>query len=124
MHSHDDPETFYVLDGALEGLAFDVSGRPVWRTAEQGDVWHVPPNARHALRNAGAEPVTTLIITSLHLLRFFEDTGRPIDTWEQPLAPPAPEVVAAFVAEAERHGHWLASPEENAAVGITVPPPA
>ena len=50
--------------------------------------------------------------------RFFAEVGRPVtDT----LGPPTPEEVANFVAVSEKYGYVLGTPEENAAVGITLP---
>lgn len=38
--------------------------------------------------------------------------------------PPAPEAIAHFVAAAERYGHWIGTPEENAALGLSMAPAA
>jgi hypothetical protein len=44
--------------------------------------------------------------------------GRPVT---DALTPPTAEEVANFVAVSEKYGYVLATPEENAAVGITMP---
>ena len=64
LHSHSDPEVFYVLEGQLE-----VYGATGWRTAKTGGTVAIPGNARHALRNPSSEPAITLSRSSMHLSR-------------------------------------------------------
>jgi hypothetical protein len=52
---------------------------------------------------------------------------RPVikSSWNVPQAyrevePPTPEELQHFAATAIRYGYWLATPEENAAVGLTL----
>ncbi|MFL6082590.1 MAG: cupin, partial [Mycobacterium sp.] len=59
-----------------------------------------------------------LIVTTARLGRFFAEVGRPVT---DSLQPPASEEVANFVAVSEKYGYVLGTPEENAAVGITMP---
>ena len=120
LHSHPDPETFVLLAGAVEGLGESERGLE-WATLGAGDVFHVPGDARHAWRNPGAEPAVSLIATSARIGRFFREIGVPLEPGTAP-APPPPERVAKFLAVAERYGHWNATPEENAAIGLTLPP--
>ena len=53
-------------------------------------------------------------------MRFFREVGAPAGTGA---TPPSPETVERFMRTAERYGHWLATPEENAEVGLTLPAP-
>ncbi len=96
LHSHPDPETFVALSGELEGFA---DGG--WVRIAPGDVFHVPPNARHAFRNRSAEPAVAAVITTARLRRFFREIGAPIGT------PPSPERLERFARIAQRYGHWL-----------------
>jgi mannose-6-phosphate isomerase-like protein (cupin superfamily) len=99
LHRHGDPETFYVLCGDYE--AYDGSE---WVRLGAGDIFHVPGNETHGFRNPSDEPVVTLITTTVRIGRFFQEiAGAPLEE---------------FIAVAERYGHWLATPEENAAVGL------
>ena len=109
-----------MLSGQVEGLAIDESGHR-WNPVGAGQIFHVPGNARHAFRNRGPEPVVTLIVRTPSTVEFFETIGTPVADVD-PTLPPAPRAVERFLAECAARGYWKASPEENAAVGITVPP--
>ena len=55
LHSHADPETFFVLSGEVEGLTH--AGEDFrWIAIKPGDVFHVPGGAKYAWRNTGKEP--------------------------------------------------------------------
>ena len=36
-------------------------------------------------------------------------------------APPSPEAIERFLQTSARYGYWNATPDENAAVGLTLP---
>jgi len=112
LHSHSDPEIFYVLEGQLE--VYEATG---WRTAETGSTVGIPGNARHALRNASSKPVTTLTVTKAELYKFFRELAKPFDP-AQPFAPPTPSEMQQAFDAAGRHHYWIASPAENAAIGL------
>jgi mannose-6-phosphate isomerase-like protein (cupin superfamily) len=118
MHSHSDPETFYVLDGELQGLTYPTPDAARWVPVRAGQIFHVPPGARHALRNVSDAPSSTLIISSLDMIAFFEQTGRPLTSVDEPRPAPAPETIDRMLRVAREHGHWLAPPELNAEVGL------
>jgi hypothetical protein len=105
LHSHGDPETFLALAGEMEGLV-SRGGDPVWECVRPGDVLHVPGNSKHAWRNRSSAPAQSLIITTGRMARFFRELGRALDNG------------SSLVAVAERYGHWNATPEENARLGI------
>ena len=50
---------------------------------------------------------------------FFQEIGRPIAADTLP-KPPSLADIQGFTDVAARYHHWLASPEENAAVGINL----
>jgi len=83
---------------------------------EDGDYVHVPPNEPHAWRNVSAEPVVSLIFTTPKMGRFFREVGRPVSAAG---SPPTAEDLERFAAVSARYGYWNATPEGNAAVGIT-----
>jgi quercetin dioxygenase-like cupin family protein len=114
LHSHPDIETFLVLSGTLEALTETDIGLG-WKEVHAGDYLHVESDARHAWRNPGEEPGIALVITTRRLGRLFLEMGRPINGAPEP---PTADDVARLAALADEYGHWLASPEENAAVGI------
>lgn len=116
LHAHADTEDFLIIAGEVEGLRQDTEGYQ-WITAQAGDYIHVPGGAQHAWRNVGSLPVVCLIITTKRMGQFFQETGRPVMDAPQPVTP---EDLEHFAAVAARYGYWLATPEENAAVGLHV----
>jgi hypothetical protein len=63
--------------------------------------------------------VVQLIVTSTRLGQFFRDACRSLGEDEAP-RPPTPEDLARFTEVAKTYGHWLATPQENAEVGIPI----
>lgn len=118
MHRHPGIEAFFVLSGDVEVLS-DEGGKAHWITAGPGDFIEVPSNAKHAFRNRSQHPVIQLIITTSKLGRFFQEVGRPV-TLDEKVGTPSPDEIRRFLKIAERYGYWLATPEENAAVGISL----
>lgn len=122
LHSHPDPETFVAVSGELEVLVHR-DGRFDWAPVRPGDVVHVPGGAKHAFRNRSPEPAVQLLVSTATIGRFFREIGTPVGPGSPPPGPPSGETLARFLATAERYGHWTASPEENAEVGLTLPQP-
>ena len=118
MHRHPGIEAFFVLSGDVEVLS-DEGGKTHWITAGPGDFIEVPSNAKHAFRNRSQHPVIQLITTTSKLGRFFQEVGRPV-TLDETVGTPSPDEIRRFLKIAERYGYWLATPEENAAVGISL----
>jgi quercetin dioxygenase-like cupin family protein len=117
MHSHVGVECFFLVSGELEVLT-ELDGEFSWITTKPGSFIHVPSLAKHAFRNSSTAPAMSLISTTARLGRFFEEVGRPVRVHER-LEAPTPEELQHFVEVAARYGYWLATPEENAAVGIS-----
>jgi hypothetical protein len=57
--------------------------------------------------------------TKSELYSFFRELARPFDP-NQPAATPAPEAMQQLFEVAEKYGYWLASPAENAAIGLNI----
>ena len=117
LHRHVDAEDFYIISGTQQVLVTGENG-PEWHDAHAGDYVRIPGHTLHAHRNVSNEPAVELIITTARLGRFFQEIGRPVT---DSLAPPTPEEFAHFIDVAVSYGYVLGSPEDNAAVGITVP---
>jgi quercetin dioxygenase-like cupin family protein len=116
IHSHPGVEAFFVLSGEVEAFS-DEGGKAHWIVAGSGDFIEVPSNAKHGFRNRSHQPVIQLITTTSKLGRFFQEVGRPVSEGVT-MSPPAPDELKHFLETAGRYGYWLATPEENAAVGI------
>lgn len=107
MHSHADRETFYVVSGRVDALS---EGR--WQQLGPGDVFDVRDAARHAWRNSSQADASMICATTIRMARFLQDISA---------ADGSPEEQAQrFRGLVKAHGYWLASPEENAAVGLDV----
>jgi len=103
LHSHADPEIFYVLNGSLE--VFQAEG---WQTVTAGEVVSIPGNVRHALRNTSPSPITLITVSKQELYSFFRELARPLDS-NRPPAPPTPEEMRQLFSVAEKYEYWLAS---------------
>ena len=114
LHSHADPEIFYVLNGSLE--VFQAEG---WQTVTAGEVVSIRGNVRHALRNTSPSPITSIIVSKQELYSFVRELARPFDP-NRPPAPPTPEEMQQLFSAAGKYEYWLAPPDENAAIGIDV----
>ena len=118
LHSHADPEIFYVLNGSLE--VFQAEGPSAgWQTVNAGEVVSIPGNVRHALRNSSHSPITSITVSKQELYSFFRELARPFDP-NRPPAPPTPDEMQQLFSVAEKYEYWLASPDENAAIGISL----
>lgn len=119
LHSHPEPETFVALSGAMEGFVYGAD-EARWVAVAAGRVLHVPGGVPHAWRNPSSEPAVSLVVTEEGIARFFREVGRPVRAHESE-GEPGPAELARFAEAAARFGHWLASPEENAAIGVSSP---
>jgi quercetin dioxygenase-like cupin family protein len=122
LHSHPEPESFYVESGSAQVLVRNADGFH-WIDVAAGDFVHIPGGVAHAHRNDSDAPVVELIITAPSLGLFFEEIARPLTPGTR-VPPPSEQDLRHFEETAARYRHWLATPEENAAAGIGVGPPA
>ncbi|MGC1300265.1 MAG: hypothetical protein WA869_35000 [Alloacidobacterium sp.] len=85
-----------------------------------GNVVSIPGNGRHALRTTSPTPPTSITVSKQHLYSVFRELARPFDP-HRPPAPPTPNEMRQLFSAAQRYEYWLASPDENAAIGISLP---
>jgi quercetin dioxygenase-like cupin family protein len=111
LHSHGDPESFYVLSGEGQVLA-QTEGRLEWKTVGRGDFVHISPGTKHAWRNRSMDAFEVVMTVTPKLGRFLLEFG------EIATAECGAQLVRKLRDLDERYGYWSGSPEENAAVGI------
>ena len=117
LHSHPDPEVFYVLEGSFEALQSE-DNIDRWTTAGVGAVVAIPGNVKHAWRNALSLPATMVIVTTAKMFEFSREITKPFDP-DQPADLPGLEAMQELSKTAARYGFWIASPEENTAIGLS-----
>jgi quercetin dioxygenase-like cupin family protein len=117
LHSHPDPETFLPLSGQLEGLVEAPEGF-CWISIVPGDVFDVPPNAKHAFRNRSHNPAVAYVATTGRMARFFQESGAPLGRRDESAWPPAEKMLRRFAGAARRYGYWMATRQQNAEVGV------
>jgi quercetin dioxygenase-like cupin family protein len=116
LHSHNDPETFVVTSGVIEAMS---DADPAWVRLGDGDAFHVPSDVRHALRNVSSAPASLILISTAKMGRFFREIGVPPGAGDLQ-APTQLERLQHFLRTAERYGHWIATPEQNAEIGLSL----
>jgi quercetin dioxygenase-like cupin family protein len=118
LHSHPDLELFYILEGSIE-IFQSKEGASGWTTVGVGGVVAIPDNVKHALRNTSSLPVALFVVTTSKMYKFFCEVSKPFDPNRRPAAP-TPKAMEAFFGTVARYGYWMASPEENAAIGMII----
>ena len=119
IHSHDVVEVLFVLSGNFEILIGD-AGKMRWTEVSAGNLVEIPSNTRHAFRNRSQDLVIILVFTTSRHGRYFQEIGRPAAFGES-IRPPTSSEIQRLLKTAERYGYSLATPEENASVGIRLP---
>ena len=118
LHSHSDVELFYVLEGSIESF-LSRNGIQAWTAVGTGDVVTIPGNTKHAWRNWSAFPATVVMVTTSRMYEFLRELTKPFDP-HQPPSPPTREEIQQIFEGAARYGYWMGSPEENAAIGLSL----
>ncbi len=118
LHSHPEVEFMHVLEGTLQFLVYR-DGEASWMDVHPGESVLVPSNARHAIRNTSAKPVRMLAVVGGKLGRFLMEIARQVNPDALPPLP-SKEWSQSFISTAHRYGYWIGSPEENAAIGLTL----
>ena len=88
-----------------------------WVAASPGEIISIPGGVKHALRNSSQSPVTLFLLTTPNIYRFFRELARPIHP-EQRVTPPTAEDKQRMLALSAKYSYWIASAEENAAIGL------
>jgi quercetin dioxygenase-like cupin family protein len=120
LHNHADWGNFYIISGAIRALVETTKGLE-WKNGTTGDFIRIPSGAKHAFQNISLEPAILLILTTARLGQFLQEIGKRRGPGE-PSHEPNADDLQHFIATAARYQYWLADAEENAAVGISIPP--
>lgn len=113
LHSHIDPECFYILDGELDVFIADEA--PKWHAVATGKSLLLPDGVKHAVRNTGMKRADVILATNNRFARFVSEAGRMVATGA-PSAPPSPDDIQRMLRASAAFGYWNASPDESAAV--------
>jgi quercetin dioxygenase-like cupin family protein len=105
LHTHDAPETFFVLEGKLEFGRLGPHG-PEWLPAGPGDTFHIPIGIMHGFRNAGGTVGHLLCLFRADLAAFFEETGAPATPGV--FRPPTEQEIARGLSMMRKHGMQFA----------------
>jgi hypothetical protein len=100
-------DTTHVISGNPDAFRGDR-----WQTLKPGDVFDAQDSVRHAWRNSSAA-VTMFCVTTMRIARFLRDITVADGSAD------ADAETQRFLRLAQEHNYWLATPEENAAVGRT-----
>jgi quercetin dioxygenase-like cupin family protein len=119
LHSHPEPETFISISGHVEGLVEAPEGLK-WVPVEPGAIFHVPSGAKHAWRNRSDEAVGLDRCHQRVAWAIFPGS-RHADNCRSATSWPSVGTIRHFLETAERYGHWLATSDENARLGISLP---
>jgi quercetin dioxygenase-like cupin family protein len=117
LHSHSDAESFYVLSGEAQVLVQSEDGLD-WQTLKPGDFVQIPGDAKHAWRNISDQPMEALITTTPKLGNALREMSEPARGRD--LGSHGPQHMERLAEISERYGYWMASPEENAELGISL----
>ncbi len=115
LHSHRARESFYVLDGEME-VYQESEGSASWTVVRPGDYVVVPCNSKHAWRNSRSAACVVLIITDSEVTAFLQGSS---DIEKAGLS--VGEATGKIMDIAATYHLWLATPEQNSAIGITFP---
>jgi quercetin dioxygenase-like cupin family protein len=86
MHTHHQPEVFYVLEGEYEFGTLDDEGRELTFRAGPGAAVYIPANAPHSFRNLAAGPSRGLACFHGTDVRGFFELGVPVRDREEQLS--------------------------------------
>lgn len=120
LHSHREPELFYVLDGSIE-IYRETDSPNGWTTLGRDQVFSIAGGVRHALRNSSDQPCAMVLVANGTLYDFFRAVVVPVAS-DGPEPPITAEQMQQFYAAAARYDYWMASAAENAAIGLHLPP--
>ncbi len=116
LHSHAGPEWFFMLSGEMEAYeGTEIGGE--WRPVRTGELAVISGGVRHAWRNHSNSPARLLSFGGSDIFAVMRKVAVPADKAHTAAAPTA-EFLQELQTVATQTGNWIATPEENAAVGL------
>ena len=88
-----------------------------WKIVRTGELVVVPGSVRHAWRNRSDASVRVLSFAGTNIFAVMRKVAIPAGQ-TQAVAPPTVEFLQELQEVAAGSGNWLATPEENAAIGL------
>ncbi len=88
-----------------------------WKTIRTGELIVIPPGVRHAWRNRSDASAQVLSFAGTNIFAVMRKVAVPAGQG-QTAAPPTVEFLKELQEVAAKSGNWLATPEENAAIGL------
>jgi quercetin dioxygenase-like cupin family protein len=112
LHSHIDPECFYVLEGQIE--VFLVDDASTWHVVEAGRSLLIADGIKHAVRNLTENAADLVLATNNRIAKFLGEAGRSVAP-NALFEPPSPDEIQHMLRVSQAYGYWNASPAESAA---------
>lgn|GEM_PF-1313777 len=109
-----DREVFFVLSGEMSLWRTEIG----WQTLNVGDVLDIPINEKHAWKNSNKETVVFIMITTMRAGHFLHEFDRLVSSVS--FNPLSSKFRQYFFETMTRHGFWIGTPEENAAIGLSM----
>ncbi len=117
LHSHAGPEWFFLLSGEMEVYeGTEIGGE--WRSVRVGELLVISGSVRHAWRNRSNSPARVLSFGGSDIFAVMRMVAVPADKAHLG-APPTAAFLLELQTVAAKTGNWIATPEENAAIGLT-----
>ncbi len=105
LHSHIDPECFYVLEGRLEVFLMDDA--PKWNVSA-GRSLLVTDGIKHAVRNSAETAADLVLATNSRFVNFLGQAGRLVAA-NGPFAAPSSDDIQRMLQSSQAYGYWNAS---------------
>jgi quercetin dioxygenase-like cupin family protein len=116
LHSHADPECFYVLDGEME-IYQDRNGSHEWTLVKKGSLAITHSNVKHAWQNQSSGPCVCLVITGADVFKFLHDFSE-MQQFAMREGNSRQELMPKILKLAAETRGWIATLQENEAIGL------
>jgi uncharacterized cupin superfamily protein len=116
LHSHAEPESFYILDGEME-VYQETESKAEWTRVKKGYFVAIRSDVKHAWRNTSSSLCSVIILTGADVYAFLRELCELTQSNTDETASSS-RILAKIQELAAAHHFWISSPEENAAIGL------